>query len=375
MTTENSAEALPARLIRKEDFVGCESAFVDVRILGSEGKVNYSFIGSGVSQSADQFVNLREAHGFQIGGVQLPHNHVNNLHLHFTAEVFICAKGEWTCFWGADGKQGELILTEGDIVSVPTWIFRGFKNTGAADGFMFTALGGDDTGGIIWGPDVLREAAKTGLYLNRDNMLLDTETGQSLPPADQLMQPISTADIAELKEYTPEQFAAERVVTREERQWSSRPFLCNTLPGYSIELAPVIGYGLSEDRNTLAKITYPHGFSMEWLRGGGGDKIAFYKIAVKQVLINLKGRWQLSLNTPDGVTEITLEEWSIYSIPAGIWRSLKAIGEDRNELLSVCGGDARPRPEWQTEIVEQALEQGWKLDASGYIAKASLLPN
>lgn len=373
MSEQLSASALRARLIGKSDFAPCEQAFIDTRIPGSEGKKNYCFIGSGVTQSAEQIVNMEEPHGFQIGGVSLPHNHVNNLHLHFTAEVFICARGEWTLFWGASGDEGECILRQGDIVSIPTWIFRGFKNTGPDDGFMFTVLGGDDTGGIIWGPGVLRRAAETGLYLTLDNLLIDTRTAQSIPPRDQLLQPVSEADISELARYTDEQMAGQ-ILRRDERRWFSQAFLSSVLPGNTIELAPVHGYGISEDRNTQAKTTKPHGFSIDWLRGAAGGRLPAHRLGAKQVLINQRGRWRLGLESSDGPVEIVLEEWSIYSMPPGVWRSLEAIGESANELLAVCAGDARKRIEWRPDIISQALDRGWTYDAGGYIAKAHLLP-
>jgi quercetin dioxygenase-like cupin family protein len=364
---------LRQRLISKADFAPCSSAFIDVRIPGSEGKQNYCFIGSGVSQNSEQVINMQEPHGFQIGGVQLPQNHVNNLHLHFTAEVFICARGEWTLFWGVDGNEGEYVLRPGDIASIPTWIFRGFRNTGPDDGFMFTALGGDDTGGIIWGPSVLRQAAETGMYLTRDNQLLDTHAGQSLPPAEQLLQPVEAADLVDLKHYTPAQMLAERVVLADERNGSAA-LLCNVLPNYAVELTPIIGFGLSQQRNVQAKISNPHGFSLDHLRGQQGEKLAPYRLANKQVLINQQGQWRLTLDTAEGPLDIMLDEWSIYSVPAGVWRSLEAVGEGMNRLVSVCAGDAPQRMEWSAEIIQQAQAAGWALDASGYMAPARLLP-
>ena len=376
MATQLSSDALRKRLIAKQDFAPCSTAFIDVRIPGSEGKQNYCFIGSGVTQNSEQIINMQEPHGFQIGGVQLPHGHTNNPHLHFTAEVFICARGEWTLFWGVQGDDGECVLKPGDIASVPTWIFRGFKNTGPDDGFMFTALGGDDTGGIIWGPSVLRQAAETGMYLTRDNMLVDTTAGQTLPPSEQLLQPVDEADLAGLKRYSAAQMVSERAVLADERQWSAA-FLCNVLPGYGVELAPVIGYGLSEHRDVQAKILYPHGFSMDWLRGRQGEKLARHRLPNKQVLINQQGQWRLTLEADDGPGEpvdIVLDEWSIYSIPAGVWRSLEAISAGNNELLVVSAGDARQRLEWSPDIIQQALAAGWALDANAYIAPAHLLP-
>ena len=55
------AQELERRTIRRSDWVACNSAFIDCRTPGSDRKENYAFIGSGVSQNADQFINLDRA--------------------------------------------------------------------------------------------------------------------------------------------------------------------------------------------------------------------------------------------------------------------------------------------------------------------------
>ena len=69
-----------------------------------------------------------------------------------------------------------------------------------------------------------------------------------------------------------------------------------------------------------------------------------------------------------------LDEWSIYSIPAGVRRSMEAIGVDNNELIIVSAGDARQKLEWSPDVIQQALNTGWALDANAYMAKSRLLP-
>ena len=165
------------RTILRADWVPCKAAFIDCRTPGSDRKDNYAFIGAGVSQNADQFVNLTEPHGFNLGAAGMPNGVTNNLHLHFTAEVFINFGGDFRLRWGVDGKQGEYVSHDGDVISVPTWIFRGFTNEGPDDGILLTVLGHDVTGGIIWGPSVLEEAESYGLYLTADNRLIDTVAG------------------------------------------------------------------------------------------------------------------------------------------------------------------------------------------------------
>jgi len=180
--TPLTPEDARARHIRRSDMVACTLAFIDCKMPGSERKENYSLVGPGVTQSHDQVVNLTEPHGFSLGVAAMPPGTVNNLHVHFTAEVFMIQRGTWTFRWGADGLDGTISGGPGDVVSIPTWIFRGFSNTGDTDGWIFTALGGDDTGGIIWHPTILQHAAEYGMFLTQDNMLVDT--GAVAPRAD-----------------------------------------------------------------------------------------------------------------------------------------------------------------------------------------------
>ena len=88
-----TSSELARRHIRRAQYVSCDEAFVDVRLPGSTPKENYSIVGPGVTQNASQVINLREAHGFNIGAAGMGAGITNSLHLHFTAEVFHCLRG------------------------------------------------------------------------------------------------------------------------------------------------------------------------------------------------------------------------------------------------------------------------------------------
>ena len=112
--------------------------------------------------------------------------------------MFINFGGTFRLRWGVDGKQGEYVSNDGDIISVPTWIFRGFTNEAPDDGILLTVLGHDVTGGIIWGPSVLNDAKAYGLYLTADNRLIDTVAGDELPTDVELVRPMQQRYIDEL---------------------------------------------------------------------------------------------------------------------------------------------------------------------------------
>jgi len=360
-----------ARIIRNADYVSCTVAFIDCKKPGSHLKENYSIIGPGVTSSDEQVVNLPEPHGFNIGAAAMPNGITNNLHIHFTAEVFIVQKGEWTFRWGANGEN-EIVGREGDIVSVPTWIFRGFTNTGPDDGWLFTALGGDNTGGVIFHPDIINEAANYGLYISSDNTLIDTARGDIVPDESGRIAPMPAADVAQLREVSREEMR-KRVVTHADRDF--RPaFIDARLPGCGAEIAPVIGFGLTQNREHMTPITNPHGFSIEWLRLGVRAHVSRFTLCDKMVLIVRSGQIRLSFNE-GGDVAVDLAERDTYSIPAGTVRAIEALGDTPAEALIVISGDHRKRPEFEPDVIDAARAMGFALDAGGYVAKAALLPS
>jgi mannose-6-phosphate isomerase-like protein (cupin superfamily) len=359
-----------SRLIRREELVASEEAFIDCRLPGSMPKLNYSIIGPGVTQSEKQVVNLSEEHGFAIGAAAMPNGVTNNLHIHFTAEVFMIFRGEWLFRWGPNGEVGEFVGRAGDILSMPTWMFRGFTNVGPDDGWIFTALGRDDTGGVIWHPEILRRAAETGLWLRKDNMLVDVAAGAAAPPEDDLLQPLSDQFIATLHHPSPEEMRA-RITTASERRWSERALLQAVLPGHDAALAPVIGWGMTEDRYARPKVADPHGFSVEWLRIGAGSRLGPFRIAPKQVLIVQEGELEIELG--DG-SSVIARPWDVFSVPAGEWRTLRSVSEEPAVMTVTTAGDGRARIEWPESVHSSARDEGFGIDPNGYIAPVHCLP-
>ena len=129
------------------------------------------------------------------------------IHLADVKKVFYTDEVETHALSGIhlDIKQGEYVSNDGDIISVPTWIFRGFTNEGPDGGILLTVLGHDVTGGIIWGPSVLNDAKSYGLYLTADNRLIDTVAGDELPTDVELVKPMQQRYIDELTPYTVEE--------------------------------------------------------------------------------------------------------------------------------------------------------------------------
>lgn len=195
--------ALEARVVRYRDLVPCRNAFIDARTPGSDAKENFTIIGPGVAENPEQHIHISEAHGFNIGGARQPPRCVNSQHSHDTAEVFVVHTGNWLFTFGEHGEDAQVEAGPGDVVSFPTHAFRGFENVGGETGFLWSVLGGDDPGRVLWAPQVFELAAQYGLILLENGALVDTTLGQTVPDGLEPMPITSREMIASLRRMQP----------------------------------------------------------------------------------------------------------------------------------------------------------------------------
>ena len=184
------------RLAKFKDLVPSTLPFVEGKMDGHKERKNYSIVGPGVAEDSKQFVKIAMPHSFNLGAVSAMPKNGSGLHSHTTAEVFIIYSGKWKFYWGAEGKD-ETILSTGDIISMPTNMFRAFENAGDEEGLIFVVLGGDDPGIITWVPSVLEKAKKTGMALLNDNSLIDL-TLNEIPKGKTIHDQLSEEEILEL---------------------------------------------------------------------------------------------------------------------------------------------------------------------------------
>lgn len=275
-----SVTDIEQRIVRYGDLQPCKTAFIDAHTPGSDQKENFTIIGGGVSESADQHVHINDTPGFNIGAAGQPPKCRNSLHSHRTAEVFFVLKGRWRFFWGRRGTAGEVILDEGDIINIPTGIFRGFENVGTDYGMIMAVLGGDDAGGgVIWAPEVIEDAKSHGLILGANGQLYDSKKGESLPDG---IKPMATLTDAEMNNY-PELSASVLVGSHVARYWDMMS-LAND------GAAQVIGeHGILPDKP---------GFTVELLsRESEPDRT--WVSDKHSVLMPMRGHWKLNFNDGD----------------------------------------------------------------------------
>lgn len=307
---------MEARIVRYGDLRPCKTAFIDAHTPGSDRKENFTIIGGGVSESPDQHVHIRETPGFNIGAAGQPPKCRNSLHSHRTAEVFFALKGRWRFFWGRWGNAGEVVLEEGDIINIPTGIFRGFENIGTDYGMIMAILGGDDAGGgVIWAPQVIEDARDHGLVLGRNGKLYDTKKGQNLPDG---VPPMPLLTDEELRAF-PEPTTAEVVPRFVARYWDLMA-LADRQP------AKVIGAN--------GKLVDRPGFEVELLTRGSIPEQA-YALDRHEILMPMRGYWRLTW--PQGST--VLNPGDTAAIPPGLSHSLSPSMTGEASLYRVINTD------------------------------------
>ena len=103
------------QIVRYAELVPCRTAFIDAHTPGSDQKENFTIIGGGVSESADQHVHIKDTPGFNIGAAGQPPKCRNSLHTHRTEVFFVClADG---VFSGGAGVMPEMLFLSQAIFS------------------------------------------------------------------------------------------------------------------------------------------------------------------------------------------------------------------------------------------------------------------
>ena len=333
---------LEERLIRYEDLIPCKAAFIDAKTPGSDLKDNYSIIGGGVSESTHQKVNLSEKHGFCIGAAGQPPRVKNSPHSHFTAEVFIVFSSHWRFYWNNDEKS-EIILHPGDIISLPTNMFRGFDNVGDEYGMIFSILGHDDAGGgVVWMPRVIEEAKDYGLVLLENGKLVDTTIGETVPEDLEPMPVLTENELKTFDQYSLEQMKEHVGFVGTYRGVSHNHF-ANQKPD-TLRWIAVLGPQDSPDHQFAAKPGDPNGdgFNVYGLQSDSSGATGKYSRSEVEVMLVHRGKFEISCWHEGEKINTTLKNGDIFTFPKNAVRNIHA--KTYGFAYFIVGGDYPDAP-------------------------------
>ncbi|MFN3214250.1 MAG: cupin domain-containing protein [Henriciella sp.] len=326
-TIARTRQGIEDRIVRYADLAPCLDAFIDTRTPGSDKKENFTIIGPGVSENPNQHVHIAEPHGFNIGGARQPPHCTNSQHSHDTVEVFYVHAGQWRFDLGEHADDAQICLAPGDMISIPTNVFRGFTNIGEDTGYLWAVLGGDDPGRVLWAPTVFDMAKDYGLILLEDGMLIDTNKGETIPAGKSPMPVTSESQIAALDVFSDAELEA--CVIRSGASTNFGAF--NSLSG--IAETKLIG---------PKPIDWLHGFTLSEIEISPGATIPAHRLDSADVYFVHSGKVIIAMD--DDKTILTAGD--TVTFPAGVHRSLTNANDQAARLVAVRGGDEAPTITW-----------------------------
>ena len=307
------------KLAKFSDLVPSKLPFVEGKLEGHKNRKNYSIVGPGVAEDISQSIKISTPHSFNLGAVSAMPRNGSGLHSHTTAEVFIIFSGKWRFYWGNEGKD-ETILSAGDIISMPTNMFRGFENAGDQEGTMFVVLGGDDPGIITWLPSVLEKAKTTGMALLNDNTLIDLSKN-NIPKDKTLLSPISSEEIKKFDNYNLSEI--EKFICKFSKRTNHEVKL-----NENFKITQIIGNHF-QNKTFSPIINQNTGFNLSILKSKKG-KINNLKFSKPTVMFSQIGSWQIQIDD----FEVNLNAKDTISIP--INSNINVSIDNEHESLLNC---------------------------------------
>ncbi|GAC27231.1 cupin domain-containing protein [Brumicola pallidula] len=335
--------SLKERTVRYDELKACMTAFIDTRSPGSDKKENFTIIGPGVAENPEQHVHIGIPHGFNIGGARQPAGCLNSQHSHLTEEVFLVHTGKWDFMSGVAGKDGRITLSAGDVISIPTDIFRGFECIeGLLDGqhkglgYLHAVLGKDDPGRVLWTPDVFDLATEYGLVLLADGSLVDTNKGQTIPD-NSVPMPVTSKEQIATHRIVNSKDLIDIVLHKDDFSWQSDT-LMSQFDG--VEEASLVGLASPKEHIKASKLNWSHGFVMRAVKLQSNALIQAHTRSEEEVIFVHKGSLTMKVDNE----AIMLSEGDNFSTPIGSVRDFENTGKEDCIVYITRRGDVPEVP-------------------------------
>lgn len=188
MTTEvvDQNGAMEGRVVRFGELQrrGIPLMFID-SILPGHQRMNYALIGDTASEDEAFEPVITAPHGFQIGMVKAKPGNGPAYHTHDYIEAFMPLTGRWRYYWGSSADQidGETIIEQWDLISLPPKLWRGFENISDDDAWLLGILEEHKVFASkdpYWAPQVEEEAKEHGFHADPSGKMIKPENFSEL---------------------------------------------------------------------------------------------------------------------------------------------------------------------------------------------------
>ena len=158
-----------------------------------------------------------------------------------------------------------------------------------------------------------------------------------------------------------------RVARFRELEPSPALFIDTVIPGHARRIWSIVGPNVGEDAKALPAIP-PEDFHLAVIEAAPGNGSALHTHTTVEVFMVLSGRWSVFYGD-EGEMTVMLEHWDVCSVPAGVWRGFRNVGDETAHLLALVGGTDAGRLTWAPDVLAEARRRGMHLDERGYMAQ------
>jgi uncharacterized RmlC-like cupin family protein len=143
-------------------------------------------------------------------------------------------------------------------------------------------------------------------------------------------------------------------------------FLDQAFPENRRDVFNIIGRGVSEEKGASAEITDVDGFNVQMSRCKPGQGNGLHSHETVETFMPFNGTWAIQWGDA-GENQIVLEQFDLISVPPGVMRCFRNIGNEEAYLFTILGGTDPGRLTWSPELVRQAKERGWEVTDDGVL--------
>lgn len=155
-----------------------------------------------------------------------------------------------------------------------------------------------------------------------------------------------------------------RTARFDELEPSRQAFVDTRLPEHARDIFNVIGAGVTEDSTLTPAITAVESFNITYVGAEPGKGAALHSHTTVEVFIAMSSRWAVYWGD-EGENEIEIGPWDVVSVPVGVMRGFRNIGDGHGHLMAILGGKDAGKVSWAQSVLTRSKETGLELDAQG----------
>ena len=160
----------------------------------------------------------------------------------------------------------------------------------------------------------------------------------------------------------------ERVARFGKLRPSKQAFVDTRIPEHVRDIYNVIGQGVTEDPDLKPAITAVDGFNITYIGAEAGKGAALHSHSTVEVFIPLSGRWSVYWGD-EGEDEVILDRFDCVSVPVGVLRGFRNVGEGHAYLMAILGGTEAGKVGWAESVLKRAEETGLARDEAGNVVE------